>query len=64
MTVSHRQIRQTVRTQSQYVEQHHEVLRQLVHDELKTRGRVDALEGFVAMTFRQRVRWLVRGWRG
>ncbi len=59
--VSNRQIRQTVNKQGQYVEQHHGLLQQLVHDELKTRGRVDALEGFRDMTCWQRLKWLLRG---
>ena len=75
--VSNRQIRQAVNKQGQYVEQHDAFLRNLAHDELKTRGRVDALDtalgeiGRVAgeahalatprPTLWGRLRWLVAG---
>lgn len=62
--VSNRQIRKAVNNQGAVVEAHREVLRKLVNDELKTRSRVDALEAFRDMTFRQRVTWLLRGFRG
>ena len=48
--------------QGAVVEAHRETLRALVNDELKTRGRVDALEAFRDMTFTQRLRWLIRGY--
>lgn len=62
--VSNRQIRKAVNAQAGVMETHHETLRALVNDELKTRGRVDALEAFRDMGFRDRVRWFVRGYRG
>ena len=62
--VSNRQIRQAVNHQASEVDAHRNVLRNLVNDELKTRGRVDALEAFRDMTFTQRLAWLLRGFRG
>ena len=61
--VSNRQIRKAVNNQAAVVEAHRETLRALVNDELKTRQRVDALEAFRDMTFVERLRWIVRGWR-
>ena len=46
-TVSNRQIRRTVNIQAGYVEQHHEILQKIIQDELKTRGRVDALDELI-----------------
>lgn len=60
--VSNRRVREVIDNQSQYLESHHGLLSQLVHDELTTRGRVDALEAFRDMTIGQRLRWLLRGW--
>lgn len=62
--VSNRQIRQAVNHQAAAVEAHRDVLRGLVNDELKTRGRVDALEAFRDMTLTQRLLWVFRGYRG
>lgn len=62
--VSNRQIRSAVNHQAAEVDAHRNVLRNLVNDELKTRGRVDALEAFRDMTFWQRLTWLLRGFRG
>lgn len=62
--VSNRQIRQAVNKQAAVVETHHDTLRALVNDELKTRSRVDILEAFRDMTFIDRCRWVVRGYRG
>lgn len=42
--VSNRQIRQAMNKQREYMEQHDAFLRNLAHDEFKTRGRVDAIE--------------------
>ena len=63
--VSNRQIRQAVNKQADAITQTiAPTLKSLVNDELKTRARVDALEGFRDMTLRQRLVWLVRGYRG
>ena len=62
--VSNRQIRKAVNHQATEVHAHRNVLRGLVNDELKTRGRVDALEAFLDLTFWQRMVWLLRGYRG
>jgi hypothetical protein len=61
--VSQREVRHVVNNQGALLEQHHDVLQKLIHDELRTRGRVDALEAFRGMTFRQRLVWLFRGWQ-
>ena len=64
--VSNRQIRQAVNRQADAMSQTiAPTLKSLVSDELLTRQRVDQLEEVVyRMTFRQRVTWLVRGYRG
>ena len=62
--VSNRQIRSAVNKQAEAISGTiAPTLKNLVNDELKTRGRVDALEQFRDMTFWQRAIWLVRGWR-
>ena len=62
VTVSSRQIRKAVNAQATEVDAHRELLRQVINDELVTRRRVDQLEEFRDMTFRQRFRWLLRGY--
>ena len=63
--VSNRAIRQAVNRQAEAIEDTIvPTVRGLVNDELKTRGRVDALEQFRDMGFWPRLRWLVRGYRG
>ena len=61
--VSNRSARKLIDAQNEQVRNHHDVLRGLVNDELLTRRRVDALEAFRDMTFWQRFRWLLRGYR-
>ena len=60
--VSNRQIRQAVNKQASYVELHHDLLQKVAHDELKTRGRVDALEQWRDASVLGRLRWLLRGY--
>lgn len=62
VTASNRQIRKAVNAQAAEVDAHRNLLQQVINDELVTRRRVDALEEFRAMTFRQRVGWFVRGY--
>ena len=61
--VSNRQIRSAVNKQADAI--HGTIaptLKNLVNDELKTRGRVDALEAWRDSALWQRLRWLVAGY--
>lgn len=62
--VSNRQIRQAVNKQADAIAGTiAPTLRSLVNDELKTRSRVDALEQWRDASLRERVLWLLRGYR-
>ena len=61
--VSNRQIRQAVNKQAEAIsETIAPTLRNLVHDELKTRGRVDALEAWRDLGLWGRLRWFALGY--
>ena len=71
--VSNRQIRTAVNHQAAEVDAHRNLLRQVINDELVSRGRIDALEkrvadleeqlkSVLAIDNRSLARWL-RGWR-
>ena len=63
--VSNRQIRKAVNAQADAMTQTFvPTLKALVNDELKTRGRVDALEQWRDSGLWDRLRWLIRGCRG
>lgn len=63
--VSNRQIRSAVNKQADAIAGTiAPALKNLVHDELKTRGRIDALEAWRDSTLWQRLRWLIGGYRG